>query len=178
MPVAIRLEYGIGTKDGEEAVQSLAAAFERAGDEVARFGRYVFPRLLPILEAEVLGQFQAEGRGPVSGGWAPLSLAYAEAKRLVYGEQPILVATGKLRAALTSASSPFAVREYTDTAMAFGTDGVPYASFHQMGTAKMPARPEFDLTADFEKLMVQAGQLGLVDAIRAADKEGLLEVTP
>lgn len=178
MPVALRIDYSIGTAQGDAAMQSLAAVFDRADANLRDFGQYVFPRLGPVFEAELGGQFSTQGHGPFAGAWAPLSTAYAAQKAVDYPGQPLLVATGALREALTQASSPHAARDFTATDFAFGTVGLDYASFHQLGTGHMPARPPFDFTQDFEEALKRETQLGIVDAVRAADSEGLLQVTP
>lgn len=176
MTVALRIEYSVGNAQGAQAVQSLAMAMERAGDNVKELGKYVFPRLMPVFETALKEQFMAEGRGPYAGPWAPLSAKYAAWKEVHYPGAKKLVRTGNLKAALTDSTSPFAARDYSASELAFGSQGLPYGSFHQTGTANMPGRPPFDFGDDVERRIQKAAQLGIVDAIRAADKEGLLGV--
>lgn len=178
MTVALRIEYAVGNAQGEQGMQSLRAALERAGDNVRHLGQYVFPRLIPVLEKAVRRQFQAEGGGPFAGPWAPLTEKYRAWKERHYPGRPILVRTGDMREALTSSASPFASRDYSDSELAYGTKGLNYASFHQTGTGRLPGRPPFDFGADVEREMRDAVQLGIVEAVRAADREGLLRVTP
>ena len=104
-------------------------------------GRHVFPLLPPVFEAAEQRQFDAEGTGPVAGSWAPLSSMYAEWKAQKFPGQPILVATGALRDALTKSSSPLAARDWSSSTFQFGTADVEYASHHQLGTEKMPLFP-------------------------------------
>lgn len=174
MPVALKLEYAVGNAQGERGMQSLSAALERAGDNVRHFGRFVFPRLIPVFEKLLGAQFDAEGRGPFAGHWAPLSADYRARKERSYPGRRILERTGALRAALTSSSSPFASRDYSDAELAFGTAGLEYASFHQVGTSRMPARPPFDFPPDAERELRKAVQLGVIEAIREADHEDML----
>lgn len=176
MTVAIRIEYSVGNAQGAQAVQSLAMAMERAGDNVKELGRYVFPRLIPVFETALKEQFMAEGRGPYAGPWAPLSAKYSAWKAVHYPGTKKLVRTGNLKAALTDSTSPFASREYSATEFAFGSQGLDYGSFHQTGTRTMPGRPPFDFGADVETRIQKAAQLGIIDAIRAADRDGLLGV--
>lgn len=145
----------------------VAVAFERAGAEVVQLGKYVFPELSKLLEEHEAQQFDEEGGGP-AGTWAPLSEQYAAQKARMYPGKGILERTGTLRAALTGASS-FARREWSDDDFAFGTVGVPYASFHQTGTARMPKRPPVDFGSGFEADVQRIAEQGLRRALREAD---------
>lgn len=70
--------------------------------------------------------------------WAPLAdSTLAEKLRLGYPPDP-LVRTGTLRRSLTE--RPLGIERLRPHDMEAGT-GVGYASFHQGGTSKMPARP-------------------------------------
>ena len=151
-----------GTRD-DAAFARMSVAFERAGAELAQFGKHVFPKLTPIFEAAAEGQFEAEGAGPRAGAWAPLSRRYAEWKEEHFPGKGILERTGRLREALTASSSPFAERSYSATDFNFGTRNVQYASYHQVGTEHMVARPFFDFGSDTE------------EAIRAAALEAARE---
>lgn len=174
--VAITLEYQVGNETGEQSVERLAVAFERAGAEMANFGKHVFPEMVPVLEAAVDRQFDAEGTGPAAGAWTQLQPAYAAWKEGVYPGQPILVATGALREALTNDANVHALRDYTDANFNFGTQGLDYASFHQTGTGRMPPRPPFDFGPDVEREMARAAADGVRKAVREASN-GMLEVT-
>lgn len=173
--VAITLEYQVGGQTGEQSVERLAVAFERAGAECADFGKHIFPELVPVLEAGVRAQFDAEGGGPAAGAWAQLTAQYAAWKEGVYPGQPILVATGALQDALTVDGSAHALRDYSASMLNFGTQGLDYASFHQTGTSNMPARPPFDFGPEFERELVGAAAAGVRTAVREAS-DGLLEV--
>lgn len=168
--IAIQLEYAVGTETGDQAIGKLAVAFERAGEEVKDFGTHVFPRMVPIFEAELDAQFSAEGRGPIAGTWAALSTEYRKWKEANYPGRTKLVREGTLRAALTSTTSK-SLRTTTRDTFDFGTVGIPYASFHQVGTPWMPARPPFDFGAEFERKFQKEAQLGIIDAVRAAGLE-------
>jgi phage gpG-like protein len=169
--IGLTVEYRIGSESGPDSLQRMGVAFERAGAEVADFGKHVFPLLSPIFEAAETRQFDAQGGGPVAGSWAELSAVYADWKEQHYPGQPLLVATGALREGLTAASSPFGVREWTATNFVFGTAGIEYASFHQSGTSRMPARPPFDLDGQFESDLQQVARVGVNAAIREAGLE-------
>lgn len=179
MSVALlSVEYQVGTETGDAALQTFQAAFERAGDELRDFGRHVFPRLTPVFEGALDEQFDARGGGPAAGQWAPLSPSYAEWKEKAFPGMPLLEATGDMRAALTQSSSPLAWREWSASQFSFGTAGVEYAGYHQMGAGRMPARPPFDFGPSFDEALTSALQLGVVDALKAARLDDVAEVTP
>ena len=149
----------------EGALQRFAVAFERAGEAVADFGRFVFPKLEPVFEEAVTAQLAGEGVGP-SGSYAPLSPSYEDWKSRNAPGLPILELSGRMSSALTNGSSPEAWRQWSATDFSFGTTGVEYASFHQAGTGRMPRRPLFDFGADFERALARAGMAGLREAIK------------
>lgn len=95
-------------------VEDATEAWEQIADRFARF------------ESR---QFASEGRAG-SGGWAPLSPRYAAWKAKRFPGQPIMVATGELRASLTE--RPFGVEAIRPQSMAIGS-GVDYGAFHQKG---------------------------------------------
>lgn len=196
------LSYYVGDRRDDLVLHRLKAAFERAALDVARPGQFLFPKLIELMEAEVKGQFNQRGRGPIAGKWQPLSPAYAKWKRQRYPGKPILVRTGDLKAGLTDSSSPFAARDYNETELNYGTAGVPYASFHQTGASHrarssvfgrirnffhpasdlgrgaggLPARPPIDFRQLFEKRVQSAALQAVRDSIRAARNEDLLQL--
>jgi phage gpG-like protein len=168
------IQYAYAGETGEAVMDKLSVAFERAGDNIRDFGRYVFPKLSPVFEAAEERQFAAEGAGPNRGKWAPLTAKYAEWKGQHYPGNPILVASGRMREALTQSSSPFARRVTSGDTFDFGTEGVPYASFHQLGTSRMVDRALFDFGSDFESDLREAALDGVREAVADA---GAPEVT-
>lgn len=167
----LQIEFQVGAEQG---ITVLTAAFERASAELADLSRYLFPRLTTLFESTMAAQFDAEGQGPQAGSWAPLSTSYSKWKEAHYPGQPKLVLSGSLRAALTTSNSPNALRTGDGDTFRFGTQGISYASFHQTGTGKMPARPPLDLGGDFEKGMRVAALAGIRQALREASK-GILD---
>lgn len=164
-----KIEYQVGNVPaGDDVMERMAFAFERAGDNLTDFGRFVFPRLVPVFEAELKQQFDARGRGPSQGAWAQLSERYAAWKELNYPGMGLLERTGRLREALTSSSSPFAMRSIQTDTFDFGTVGVEYASYHQTGTDFMVDRPPFDFTDDFESNAKRAAAAGVREALADA----------
>lgn len=171
MPVAIRLEYGIGSEaGGDSSVQELAAAFERAGEELHDFGKHIFPQLVPVFEEGVGRQFDARGGGS-TGSWAPLSVVYAAWKAKAYPGLPLLERTHALRDALTNSTASGAYRIYNSDKFDFGTQGIEYASYHQTGTPRMPTRAVFDFDSQFDKDFEGAAKRGMREAIRASRLE-------
>ncbi len=130
-----------------------------------RFTRFVseLTDLSPVLEeiADVLDRSAAQAfatSGASSGGrWAALSSRYAMWKARHYPGQPILVATGALRASMGS------VRNITPKRLEWGTDDRK-ARYHQGGTSKMPARPIIRLTSKERTLMTKLVHAYLLEA--------------
>lgn len=131
MPVKLSLDFEV-ERDAAQVNVALRAIENRARD-----ARQAFERMSESFIRMERKQFASEG-GYGSGRWAPLSPAYAARKRIEYPSTPILVATGTLRRSLTGGDGYISFIE-SDRAV-FGSD-VPYAGFHQSGTATMPARP-------------------------------------
>jgi len=169
--IVVSVEYQVGGGASEPTLARFVTALERAGAELADVGKHILPKLLPVLEVETAKTFDAEGGA--SGSWAPLSISYAKWKAANFPGKPILERTGKLRVALTGPGSN-ARRDVSGNELTFGTIGLPYASFHQTGTGKMPARPEFDFGPDFEAGMQAAAAAGVREAVRAGS-DGLLD---
>lgn len=70
--------------------------------------------------------------------YAPLSPAYARAKRKKYGDRPILFASGRLAKSMTQRGGDNIVKVGKKT-LEIGTR-IPYGVFLQEGTRKMPPR--------------------------------------
>lgn len=171
MPVAISLKYGIGSREGgDEVLEELAQAFERADEELHDFGKHVFPELVSVFEEGMERQFEARGGGS-TGAWAPLSPKYAAWKEKNFPGLPLLERTHALRDALTSSSAAGAHREYSSDKFDFGTSGIEYASYFQTGTPRMPTRALFDFDGQFEKDFESAAKRGMRNAIRASRLE-------
>lgn len=171
--IALSVSYSIGNGTPEPTPVRLVTALERAGAAVADVGQHVMPKLLPVLEVEVAAQFEAEGRGPQSGSWAPLSVSYA-AWKAAHAPGPINVLSGALRAALTDSNASGARRDVSGGSLTFGTVGLPYASVKQSGSEREPARPPFDFGDDFERAIQAAAMAGVREAVRAGS-DGLID---
>lgn len=168
--------WRVNGADDEMALQKMAVAFERAGDELADFSRFVFPQLVPAFEAALGRQFQQQGGGPARGTWAQLTPAYEAWKSVHYPGAPILVRRGDLQEALTSSGSPHAARDWSASMFNFGTQGLPYASYHQTGTHRMQDRPPFDFAAEFERELARIGYQGARQAMHEAGLHEYVEM--
>lgn len=173
--IAFTVEYYTGGQ-ADPGLRRLAMAFERAGAEVADVGKHILPAVVPVLEAATKRQFAAEGQGPDAGNWKPLSARYAEWKEANFPGMPILQRTQALVRGLTDGGASTARRDISGDSLVFGTRGVPYASFHQTGTAKMPARPPIDLDDKAAAELRSAALKGVRAAVRAAS-DGLVDFT-
>jgi hypothetical protein len=170
------VKYLVRGQEDELAFQKLAVAFERAGDELADFGKYVFPLLGPAFEAALGAQFAQEGGGPNRGSWAALTPAYEAWKSQHYPGQPVLVRTGALKEALTSSGSAHAARDYSASMFNFGTQGLQYASYHQTGTRRMVDRPPFDFASEFERELARLAYQGAREAMQSAELDKYVDI--
>jgi phage gpG-like protein len=168
------IRYTIHGQDDKLAVENIALAFEKAAAGVKDFERYLFPKLSRVFEAQEERQFAAEGAGPHRGRWLPLTEVYAEWKGQHAPGNPLLVLSGRMKEALTQSSSPFARRVTSGDTFDFGTQGVEYASFHQLGTSKMVDRPLYDFGPEFEADLQKAALEAVREAVADA---GAGEVT-
>ncbi len=159
-----------GVDEGEALLERLSVAFERAGDELADFFKYI--ELTPLFEAEMRRQFDAEGGG-ASGPWDPLTPAYEKWKEKHFPGKTILRRSDDLFEALTNSASPLALRVTSSDSFNFGTDGVPYADVHQVG---QHARPIFDFSTDFERDLAGASLEASREALRASGLTQFVEV--
>jgi phage gpG-like protein len=146
-PIRFSLEV-----DGERQVDR---ALSRFGDAI-RDPRGYFELAADILREITEEQFASEG----GGRWAPLSPAYAAWKMTQVGARPILTFSGRMRRSLTERGGEN-IREVTNDEMKWGSR-VPYAVFHQRGTARMPARPIFDLSEEDRTRLLKELQAWIV----------------
>lgn len=128
-----------------------------------------------------------ETEGAYTGDpFPPLSERYAEWKEWTFGELPILVLRGALRAAVLEIGAPGNILEITSSSLLAGVDGeaIPYARNHQEG-GTVPERPPVRFDGDFESqgtfgwVVAQVLQAYVVWARkRALERRGLLEEDP
>lgn len=175
--IVLSVEYAIGNGTPEPTLTRLVTALERAGAEVADVGKHILPKVMKVLEDSAGAQFDAEGAGPQAGSWAALSPKYASWKERFFPGRKLLVRTGVLADALAASDTEAvsqARRDISGNTLTYGTQGVEYASFHQTGTGRMPARPPFDFGSDFEEGIQKAAAAGLRAAVREGS-DGLLD---
>lgn len=134
---------------GVDRVQARLTNFARSTQDLRGFWNDVFA---PKYFAQVQDGFTLSGLQRSAGGrfvagtrWAPLTPAYAKAKRKAVGQQPILTRHGRLRGSLRwngLGLGPDGIWEPGPKSVRFGTS-VPYAPVHQAGRrdGRMPARP-------------------------------------
>ncbi len=103
-----------------------------------------WPRVIDKFREQESRTFATEGGSGALGRWTPLSAGYARWKARRYSGRKILELTGALKASLVSRSEWSVVIPQKDS-LFIGT-GVPYATFHQHGTAIMPRRAPVALT--------------------------------
>ncbi len=178
MIAGLHIEYQVAGVDTDEAVlERISTAFERTGDELKDFGKHVFPKLTPVFEAEERRQFDAQGGGP-RGSWAALSPTYAKWKEANYPGKPINRRSDALYEALTESTSVFAARVVSGQDFDFGTHGLDYASWIQLGTGSMIDRPPFDFSSDLERDLVDAALEGVREAIHETGLDEFVTEAP
>jgi phage gpG-like protein len=143
------------TIEGEEQVGRMLSRVTDKIDDLAPF----WEAAGSMLVTTVGEQFDTQGGR--TGGWAPLSPQYAIDKARKYGSQPILVASGAMRASLMGGSGN--ISRQIPEGLVFGTD-VSYARYHQTGTSRMPQRRILDLTSDDRRAMMKLLQRHLFGA--------------
>lgn len=125
------------TIDGQ---QQATRAFNTLNESIRDF-RPVWPEIHMYFLRASLEQFATQG---ARGGqtWQPLSERYGKWKAKRYPGKPILVATERLRRSLSLGGQKGGdqVYEASPLSLTMGT-AVPYARYHQRGTARMAARP-------------------------------------
>lgn len=149
---------------GMQTVQAKVRAF-------ATWGRHI-ETLEPVMEqigedilADNAMQFLTEGdyyrasmaAALVSPKWEPLapSTQRDRERRGYEPDHPILWRTGTLAASLSERDGPGNIFETTKTSVRVGTS-VPYASYHEYGTTRMPPRPLVGLTRSRSEAIVRA----------------------
>ncbi|WP_102158678.1 phage virion morphogenesis protein [Zhihengliuella halotolerans] len=128
MPTVIRFN--------SDGMRPFAMMLERFGENL-QDAEQAFDKMADHASVVFRGQFETQGRRLGNSKWAPLSPKYAAQKARAFPGMPLLVATGDLRKSL--AFRPFGIDEITSKGMTLGT-AVPYASYHQRGTPRMPQR--------------------------------------
>lgn len=92
------------------------------------------------IEARQFGSQGSRGGSP----WKPLSEAYGRWKALKHPGKPLLVLSGDLKASLIGRSAD-SIHDAQKESLTLGSS-LPYATAHQRGTKRMPARPPIIIT--------------------------------
>jgi hypothetical protein len=151
------------TRPNVEARDTLSPALEKLADEAVDFTR-TEDETHGALAGIVRQNF--DGQGTFAGGWPSLSPGYAQRKQKLYGDKPILQASGALVDSLTRRDAPGAVFRVSRDEVNYGS-ALPHARAHQRGvpSRNLPARPVIPSPEVFAAavLRVQRG-----DAIKLA----------
>lgn len=126
--------------------------------------RFVWPAVSKFFYQIETEQFGGEGR---SRRWATLSPAYGKWKAAHFPGKPILQREGPLVASLTRRTSG-SIYEEAPLRLVLGSS-IRYATAHQRGRGKMPARPPIDMTPSDFKGFGQVLQKGFISI---AEKSG------
>lgn len=124
--------------------------------------RPAFATIVKRLEDHAAKQFASQGKGE----WAPLSPAYARWKEANFPGRPLLRLTDDLYNSLVKENSK-SVREVKELTLKWGTK-VPYGTFHQLGTRRMPARRIIALSVEEKRTIVKDIQAYIVVQARKA----------
>lgn len=168
---SMSFRYGSNDRDAPEGIKDFKVAVERAGMELGNFEQHLWPKLQASLEDALVDQFQDSGIGQ-TGPWTEVTQRYFDMKKRQGFGTKTLVKTGMLRDSLTIGSAVGAIRRADAGSFAFGSS-IKYASFHQMGTSRMPARPPLDLPDSFEKKLKRIMAAAARDALKEAKEIGL-----
>lgn len=128
--------------EGEREVQERMRRIEGFADMSDVFDAALDEVVVP----ELREQFESEGRGR----WPGLAPAYERRKRKLYGERPILQATGGLARSLIVPGAAHQIREVGPRGAVFGTD-LERARFHQRAVRGRTRRRILELTREFRK---------------------------
>jgi phage gpG-like protein len=153
------LQITLGITGDEE----LAAAFQAMSSRVQDWRPY-WPTIAAVFYESTRQRFASDGFGT----WPRLSDGYSKWKIKNFPGEGILSATGNLRRSLTDRFGPNAVYEEEPQSLLLGTN-IPYATYHQYGTSKMPARPPIGLRPTDPDLMTS---LALIQFQRYAEQLG------
>jgi hypothetical protein len=123
----------------------VARAFRAVRNVLQDLREPVFKDMTEVVLEHVKKQFSTEGMH-ASGGWDPLSPAYAAWKADVAPGAPILVLSGDMREALTRTDAPDSLYIFKPLELGMGSS-LPYWPHHQLGVkGRLTQRRIHDLT--------------------------------
>lgn len=118
-----------------DGIQNQIRRFRNIKQRVQSFKMFFEQVAKPLLIEEVEAIFEREG---ISPRWRPLALSTLIEKRRLGLDNGILRRTGRLYRAYTDGSGA----RISDTRFSYSVD-VPYARYHEEGTARIPQRQVF-----------------------------------
>lgn len=149
---------------GIETVQAKVRQFATWGANIETL-EPVMEQIGEDILADNAMQFLTEGdfyRGSmiaqlVAPKWQPLAASTVRdrVRRGYEGDHPILWRTGELAASLSERGAAGNIFETSKRGLRVGTS-IPYASFHEYGTSRMPPRPLVGLTRNRSQAIVRA----------------------
>jgi phage gpG-like protein len=150
-----------------EGLPKLESAFKALADGWVDLRR-VEPKAVKLFQNIERQEFASSGGR--SGGWTPLSPAYAARKAKTHPGQPILRRDDNLFKALTQQTGETVKRPEKDH-LELGATGRSgqIGSWHQIGGGRLPARPLLAMQKEDEDAF---GKLILDDAAKFARAEG------
>ena len=120
------------------------------GMEKSIISKMDYKKFAPVVAAEVARIFVTQGYG----SWAPLSENYAIRKAKIRPFSTILRLTDEYFQAATQVGHSKNIMRANNKSLIYGVGGFSpnYPLFHEIGTAKMPARPVWDKLAKSQPL--------------------------
>lgn len=131
-------------------IQLIDQDFRAAIDRLLNANTDLSPLMVTLaghLAATAERAFETESDPSFGTPWAALSPRYLARKLKAGFSREKLQRTGELKASIVAESGD----DYAEVAV-----GAPYAIYHQLGTAKMPARPFLGIDEQGENEIVQA----------------------
>lgn len=139
----VTIRNGIETDDFVAYLEDLGLRVNDFQPVMERFGEY-------LVEEHIPRQFKRRG---TPKRWAPLSQAYADRKRRQYGNLPLLVLSGRMKAGFKYEATKRTLRVINRVAAGQGRNKTPRWTWHQDGTDTMPARPMLQINPyDYTRL--------------------------
>lgn len=147
-----------------DGVEVFNRAFNRVEGGLSDL-RFIWPSVAAEFYAIEREQFASEGAHGASGKWAPLSPAYKRWKELNFPGEPILRLYHPLVESLTTPDAAGSIFKPERDQLTIGSK-VEYATAHQRGSGRMPARPPISLNENDKRRLQKAIQVPLVEFVR------------
>ena len=131
----LEVTANVGLSGFKEYLQDLKIGLNDMKPILDRYGQY-------LVEEHIPRQFKLQG-SPTP--WHRLSPKYAIAKKKQWGNKPILVASGNMKAGFRWKAMPRTLRIINRVMSRQKGRGIPRWVYHQGGTRRMVARPMMQL---------------------------------